>query len=235
MRVACSTYPSSRWRYLIGCVALCLPTLVGWPRPVTAASELQGQLASALASRPNRANGARLFEYCARCHGEDAGGSADGTVPAIAAQAPRVLIRQLLEYRVAQRADLRMSAVAHTRHLPDAQALADVAAYIGGLPAPVRPAVAGRAERAGATAMSLAGAQYARTCAACHGAAGQGAGEAPRLAGQRYRFLLQRLTDAAAGRSLQSVHAPLLAPLAPEDLADLAAYLAQLSATAQER
>ena len=222
-------------RNVAGCVALCLLMALGWPRPASAASVLQGQLAAALAVRPNRAHGAQLFEFCAHCHGLDGGGSADGTVPAIAAQAPSVLIRQLLEYRVAQRSDLRMGAAAHTQRLPDAQALADVAAYVGSLPVAARSAggdtPAPGHETPGRETPAVeasAGDAYARLCASCHGAAGQGGDEAPRLAGQRYPFLLQRLTDAAAGRDLQPVHAPLLGRLEPEDLAALAAYLEQL-------
>ena len=221
---------NARWKLPVGCAALCALMALGWHAPASAASAVQGQLAAALAVRPNLTHGAQLFAFCAGCHGVDGGGSADGTVPAIAAQAPRVLLRQLLEYRVAMRSDLRMSAVAHTQRLPDAQALADVAAYVGSLPAAVRSAGKRAPGSLSPGARAFADGTYTRLCAGCHGELAQGSGDAPRLAGQRYPFLLQRLTDAAAGRVLQPVHGPLLGGLQPNDLAAVAAYLAQLRA-----
>lgn len=235
MQIARCRHPGSRWAYLPGCAALCLLIALGCPRVVRAASTLQAQMAATLARTPDPMHGAQLFEFCAGCHGSDGGGSADGRVPAIAAQAPRVLIRQLLEYRVAQRADLRMSAASHTQRLPDAQALADVAAYIGSLPVPIQSAPAATLRRESPPAEAFASDAYAQQCANCHGSSAQGEGDAPRLAGQHYPFLMERLTDAAAGRALQPVHAPLLTGLGPEDLDALATYLSQLSPTPRRR
>lgn len=172
-------------------------------------------------------HGRQLFaSICAACHGPDGAGSPDGLAPMIAGQQPRVLARQLIDYRAARRWDPRMEAVAREHGLADSQAIADVIAYVSTLPRVV-PAGVGDGEHVerGATL-------YRRQCAACHGAGGEGddVRVVPRLQGQHYAYLLRQMYDAVGGRrpNFSAEHVRLLRPLERDDLVGLADYLSRL-------
>ena len=174
-------------------------------------------------------HGQKLFSLCATCHGADGGGSADGVAPAIAGQHRRVLIRQLIDYRHSERWDLRMESVARSHLLPDAQSIADVVAYVSELPRAPTPGV-------GAGDSLAYGKQvYARLCASCHGAGGEGddAKEIPRLAGQQYAYLLRQLYDAVDGRrpNFPVAHVRLLKRFERQDFVGVADYLSRLGGT----
>jgi len=113
-----------------GCVALAIITLAAASVAVQAVPTVQEELAAVKRSTPDLDRGAQLFETCAACHGPDAGGTADGQVPRIGAQHVSVLWKQLVDYRHDRRWDLRMEHFADRHHLEDAQAIADVTAYI---------------------------------------------------------------------------------------------------------
>jgi cytochrome c553 len=210
-------------------LALVLAMGVGWPLLGLGAAVTQQDFFDALRSRPDQAHGQQLFARCASCHGMDGGGSADGLVPAIAGQHRRVLIRQLVDYRHSERWDLRMESVARSHLLPDAQAIADVAAYVSELPrTPVRGVGSGEAAAYGRQV-------YARLCASCHGAEGEGddAKEVPRLAGQHYAYLLRQLYDAVDGRrpDFPAAHVRLLKRFERSDFVGVADYLSRLGTT----
>lgn len=192
------------WQPCMAMLLLLVPVMA-----LSAASARQ-DLLDATRATPDVVHGEQLFGNCARCHGpEGAGSSADG-VPRIAGQHPRVLIRQLVDYRHDRRMDPQMEAVA-ARHALQPQDMADLAAFIATL-RPRALAQTGRGE------FLEAGQQlYRARCGACHGARGQGErGEAvPRLAGQHYRYLLRQFHDALEGRR------PLLAQSHERHLRDL--------------
>lgn len=72
-----------------------------------------------------------------------------------------------------------------------------------------------------------AGRQKAEPCAACHGPQGNSATPGvPSLAGQQPRYLILALYQFRAGRRRSEAMSPFAAPLADEDLGDLAAYFA---------
>jgi len=83
---------------------------------------------------PNLQRGAELYETCAACHGPDGRGTDDGEIPAIAGQHGSVLLKQLTDFRHEQRWNERMQNFTDRHHLPGAQELTDVAAYVAQLP-----------------------------------------------------------------------------------------------------
>src|SRR5688500_18898239 len=94
-----------------------------------AASAAKQEFAAVLRRTPDPTNGQELFETCAACHGSRGGGVTDGTVPAIAGQHYRVIVKQLVDFRHDQRWDIRMEHFTDRHRLPNPQQLADLAAY----------------------------------------------------------------------------------------------------------
>jgi len=66
---------------------------------------------AALAAVPDSRRGDQIFATCAACHGVDGSGLPDGSVPVIGSQHYPVLLRQLVDYRHAERWDIRMEHV----------------------------------------------------------------------------------------------------------------------------
>lgn len=174
----------------------------------------------------NPARGAELFGACVSCHGARGGGMPEGDVPAIAGQHARVILRQLVDYRHANRWDVRMEAVASTHNLRRLRDLADLAAWISRLPTEQAPGVGDGANAAAGRAT------YQAWCAGCHGADGEGNGAllVPRVAGQHYRYLLRQLHDTVEGRrpNMPPPHADLLVSMDVVELTGLADYLSRL-------
>jgi cytochrome c553 len=196
------------------------------PPPGLAASTVGNANDQTLARTPDLVNGERLFVTCAACHGLDGNGAQDGSVPAIAGQHWQVLTKLLLDFRYFRRWDARMVNTSDSGHLRGPQEIADVVAYVNSLPPP-------RASGGGAAAQSAHGAQaYARMCASCHGSRAQGDGPAgqPRLAGQRYGYLVRQIQDAAAGHrpTFSQQHIRLLQTLDVMDTQDISDYLSRL-------
>ena len=125
-----------------------------------------------LAPAQDSARGAVLFQNCVACHGESAEGNATFGAPALAAMSQWYLESQLLKFRNGlrgahpdDREGLRMRPMSRT--LATDEEVRAVAAFLAGLP-PARPAP------------TLTGGDPAKgkilyaTCAACHGAGGEG-------------------------------------------------------------
>jgi cytochrome c553 len=178
---------------------------------------------------PDTEHGAKLFETCAACHGPAGLGTSDGTVPAIAGQHGSVLLKQLTDFRHQQRWDERMEHFTDRHHLPTAQDLTDVAAYVSSLPR--FPAMA---DNIGDGSFLKEGASvYFRVCEPCHGPLGQGdvLRLRPRLAGQHYEYLLRELVETAQGYrpGMDPAHVERLRKLTPEELRGVADYLSRVS------
>jgi cytochrome c553 len=193
---------------------------------VLAISSTQQELAEVKRSVPSLDHGAEHFETCGACHGTDGGGTRDGQVPRIGGQHRSVLQKQLIDYRHDRRWDLRMEHFADRHHLVDAQAVADVAAYIHELE-PSGPAGQGSGKSVDAGA-----ALYAKRCSSCHGAsaAGDEVHAVPRIAGQHYEYLRRQFYDAVDGRrpNFSPAHIRLLAELEHDDIEAVADYLSRL-------
>ncbi len=204
-------------------VALALPLLA------SAGASAQQDFLDATLARPDLAHGEQLFEGCARCHGPEGAGSSEDNVPRIAGQHPRVIIRQLVDYRYDRRLDPQMEAVA-SRHLLQAQDIADLASFITTL-RPRTATVVGRGEY-----LELGQSLYRARCDSCHGTRGQGSGSdlVPRLAGQHYVYLLRQFHDALEGRrpQLSQSHERYWKDLDRDALQGLADVLARMDGVA---
>ncbi|CAH0532314.1 Cytochrome c4 [Vibrio stylophorae] len=85
----------------------------------------------------------------------------------------------------------------------------------------------------------VAGKAKSATCVACHGADGNGiAPNYPKIAGQNYAYLVKQLKAFRLGAQTQGEQgryepqmSPMAAPLSDQDIDDLAAYYASLSAS----
>ena len=178
---------------------------------------------------PNLQHGAELYQTCAACHGPEGRGTPDGEIPAIAGQHGSVLLKQLTDFRHDQRWDERMRNFTDRHHLPGAQDLTDVAAYISYLP---RFPPTGKGIGDG-TALSAGASVYFQKCERCHGPLGQGnlLLARPRLAGQHYGYLLRQLQETAAGQrpGMDRAHVERLQGVSPDELRGVADYLSRVS------
>jgi cytochrome c553 len=206
---------------------------MGWlviaalPIAAYGAAIAQQEFEVVLRSRPDIVHGEQLFATCAACHGADGAGISDGIVPAIAGQHFRVVARELIDYRHDKRWDVQMEHHADDHNLGDTQDVVDVAGYVSSL----KPSRTGGVGEGGY--VQYGAGVYARSCAACHGAAAEGNDRAryPRLAGQHYEYLLRQMHDAVEGRrpNFPREHIRLLTHFQREDFLGVADYLSRLS------
>jgi cytochrome c553 len=201
------------------CAALTLPPLA------LAASTARSEYNAAVRSKPDLVRGEKLFENCAMCHGATGDGAPDGSIPRIAGQHFRVIVKQLVDYRHGKRWDPRMERYADRHLLPDAQALADIAAFVS-----QQDRMAPRGLGNGAHAQR--GVQvYAAQCSFCHGPGGEGDERelVPRVAGQHYEYLMRQMYDAVDGRrpNFSRAHVRLLGKLERDDIVGIADALSR--------
>lgn len=201
--------------------------LLAVPLLAQAAPTAQRDYTRVLAAKPDAEHGRELFAQCAVCHGPDGGGTSNGSIPRIAGQHYRVLVRQIVDFRNGTRWDMRMEGVATSHEIiPELQDIADVATYVSTL------------ERDGARGVGdgqhveRGAAIYKKSCASCHGAEAQGddARGIPRIAGQHAAYLARQIYDAVDGRRppLARSHGKRFAPLDFEDVLGLTDYLARI-------
>lgn len=111
------------------------PALAAW-------NEGGGEQDEALHLTPDLENGRDVYEVCSACHLPEGWGLPDGTFPQLAGQHAHVLIKQLADIRALNRDNPTMYPFALPESIGDAQAIADVVAYIEQLPMNPNPAVA---------------------------------------------------------------------------------------------
>ncbi len=214
-------------RTLCAVACACLTLALG-PRVVRAVPNSNQEFAEAVHSKASIERGAGLYQPCVRCHGATGGGRPDGLVPRIGGQLASVLQKQLTDYRHDRRWDPRMEASSDQHHLVDAQAIADVTAYVNQL-RPREPSGHGSGD------LLVHGAEsYAHACASCHGGAAEGDAEhsIPSLAAQQYEYLRRQIYDAVDGRrpNFSRQHIRLLAQLDHADIGAICDYLSRLGA-----
>jgi cytochrome c553 len=204
---------------------LSLLALLVLPSVLLAASPAQQDYQDAMGKTADPARGARLYVTCAGCHRQNGRGNLDGSVPLIAGQHRQVIMKQLTDYRHAQRWDPRMQVYADNHVLADTQAIADVAAHVAALERKGAGGT-GRGER-----LETGRGIYAASCASCHGLAGEGNATllAPRLAGQHFEFLLRLFNGALDGSrpTFDARHVQLLRRIDREDRSAVADALAR--------
>ncbi|MBA1275836.1 c-type cytochrome [Stutzerimonas azotifigens] len=169
--------------------------------------------------------GQERIVLCGHCHGSD-GNSKREHIPNLAGQNPRYLFSSFEKFADGQRSDYVMSQLAQILSMEER---VNIAVYFS------QQTVKPKAQKVD-PALSLKGAAvFKNTCIACHGAHAQGQENAPRLAGQPAEYLRRTLTrfrnkdPSRAGSPML----PIAAILSEQDITALAAYLSQLSATAQ--
>jgi cytochrome c553 len=207
--------------------------MIALPALALGADSARSELGAAMRARADYAHGAELFRQCVSCHGSDASGDTTGSVPRIAGQHYRVILKQLVDFRHGKRWDFRMEALADKHHLEGAQDLADVALYIasqdrGGLRGIGNGELVERGKGI-----------YVEHCQRCHGndAEGSDPKTIPRLAGQHYSYLVRQMYDAVDGRrpTMWRTHASRVSPLDFEEVRAVADYLSRLGTRAEPR
>jgi len=151
-----------------------------------------GEQADAMSLTPDLENGIEVYEVCSACHYPEGWGTKDGTFPQLAGQHKEVLIKQLADIRAQNRDNPTMYPFALPASIGDAQALADVVAYIAKLP--MNPDN-GKGEWAKGTAEFDQGKKlYDDNCVKCHGDMGEGIKDKyyPKIAGQHYKYMLRQ-------------------------------------------
>jgi len=181
-------------------------------------------LSAALAATPNEQRGVKLFnKHCAQCHQSDAQGVADRQVPALAGQQYEYLLKQLVDFIDFERANDTMHGVLTQRGTLDAQAIADIVAYVANLPMNTSPS------KGDGNALAAGKKIFFDYCASCHDRTAEGNADlwVPNLRGQHYSYLVkQMLMMARAQRSNISddMHR-MFGTYAPEELEAVADYL----------
>jgi len=154
--------------------------------------EKGGERDVAIGLTPDLENGVDVYEVCAACHLTEGWGTKEGTFPQLAGQLKGVLIKQLADIRARNRDNPTMYPFALPESIGDAQALADVVAYIEKLP--MNPDN-GKGEWAEGTAEFTQGQQlYKDNCVKCHGEQGEGNLKEffPLIQGQHYNYMLRQ-------------------------------------------
>jgi cytochrome c553 len=171
----------------------------------------------------------RFEANCVSCHGPG-GRSTTALTPSLAGQPGFYAITQLFLLREGRRDNPVMAAVAKGMSDKDLRGYAD---HIATLPPPPPPAAGGDAARI-ARGRALAQRHH---CTGCHGADLAGGQQVPRLAHQREDYLQHALRGFRAGKRIGYTQAmnEALAGLRPDELDDLAHYLAFLPAGAAAR
>ena len=133
-----------------------------------------GERLEALELEGNLEDGLDVYEVCSACHLPEGWGTEDGTFPQIAGQLKNVIIKQLDRYSSKATATTQPCTPLPCRNrIGDAQALADVAAYMEKLP--MNPDN-GKGENGPRARPNLIRARqlYEDNCVKCHGDIGQG-------------------------------------------------------------
>jgi cytochrome c553 len=163
-----------------------------WPAMVLAQNpawnEIKGELKDALAAKGDPVRGEAAFQTCQGCHRKDASGRVSGAYPRLAGQHANVLMKQIADIRSGRRSNAKMEPFIDD-HVLTAYDIADVAAYLQGLPIPT---AIGHGPGTGVEAGRKL---YVKDCADCHGAKGEGNGAKfyPMVAAQHYRYLLREV------------------------------------------
>jgi len=142
----------------------------------------------ALTLEPDVANGLAIYRECAACHEPEGWGRTTGSVPQIAGQHRKVVIKQLADYRAANRDSVLMAPYASVEYIGGTQAVADVAEYISTLEINVENG------KGPGTDLELGESLYREHCMECHGENGEGSNDdlAPRIQAQHYKYLMRQ-------------------------------------------
>ena len=177
-------------------ILMCLPGLC---QPGAASGV--DEILRAYDMKPNIRNGEKVYAKCVSCHQEKGWGKEDGSVPVIAGQYAKVLIRQLADIRALSKEDNpEMYLQADPDQMGGAQAIADVSAYLASMAGDANTSK-GRGDQ-----LDLGKKLYEARCRQCHGDQAQGdvLEFVPKLKGQHYAYLLRRIQWIGSGNKKNS-------------------------------
>jgi len=162
------------------------------PLHVFAWNEGGGEQDEALHLTPDAEAGLDVYEVCSACHMPEGWGTEDGTFPQLAGQHRHVLIKQLADIRALNRDNPTMYPFALPESIGDAQALADVVAYIEKLP--MNPDNGKGEWKEGTPEFAQGKKLYEDNCVRCHGDKGQGMEDKyyPKIVGQHYKYMVRQ-------------------------------------------
>ncbi|MGQ9660596.1 MAG: c-type cytochrome [Thermochromatium sp.] len=145
---------------------------------------------------PDIENGRWIYLICSVCHGQEGWGTPDGVYPQIAGQWREVILKQLADIRARHRDNPLMYPFSLTRILGGPQNMADVAAYVAGLPMTASNGVGP------GTDLEWGAQLYAKHCADCHGERGEGnpSKPTPAIAAQHFGYLMGQFDAIRDGR-----------------------------------
>ena len=175
--------------------------------------------------------GQEPYEQCGYCHEYD-GNPVMSDFPRLAGQSSTYIVKQLKDFR----SGLRKGRMTATAEMLNDQDIETVAHYFNQQAPRSKelPALA-RQETDRARLMYLQGdpGRGITACATCHGQAGQGVGDIPKLAGQHDAYLVKQLTEFRSGQRINDAGGQMrkiATDLNDEEIRILAGYLARLSA-----
>jgi len=142
----------------------------------------------ALTLEPDVVNGLAVYRECAACHEPEGWGHTTGSVPQIAGQHRKVVIKQLADFRAGNRDSVLMAPYATVESIGGTQALADVAEYNSTLEMSVENG------KGPGTDLELGESLYRKRCMNCHGENGEGSNDdlTPRIQAQHYKYMLRQ-------------------------------------------
>jgi len=215
-----------QWLVSIASIALAL----GFATISLAWLEGEGERDKALELEPDLENGFEVYEVCAGCHLPEGWGTKEGTFPQLAGQHREVLIKQLADIRSGNRDNPTMYPFALPRAIGDAQALADVVAYIEKLP--MNPDHGVGPWKKGTNEFALGEKLYKDNCVQCHGETGEGLKEKfyPRIQGQHHAYMLRQFEWIRDGkrRNANPDMVKQIAEFTDEDMAAVINYVSYL-------
>ena len=159
------------------------------PTQMELAANARKEYEKALTLTPDVANGLQIYRECAACHEPEGWGRATGSVPQIAGQHRKVLIKQLADFRGETREAVLMAPYASVEYIGGTQAVADVTEYISTLEMSVDNG------KGPGEDLALGEQVFKDRCVKCHGENGEGSNDdlVPRIQAQHYKYMMRQL------------------------------------------
>ncbi len=182
------------------------------------------ELDRAVALAPDLERGLEIWRQCAACHRAEGWGLPNGSVPQLAGQHRTVILKQLTDIRAGSRENALMLPYAAVDRIGDAQSLSDVAGYIDTLEISVAT------QKGSGEALDRGEQLYVANCSRCHGAMGEGDGDAivPRIQSQHYSYLMRQIEAIRDGKR-RNAHPEMKALIETLEEPDLHAVLDYVS------
>ena len=206
-------------------LALSLACTTAWAVPPQPTEQ-----ADVLKLKGDAKNGEEVYEVCSACHLATGIGRPDGSLPVVAGQHAKVLVKQMVDIRTGKRNNPTMYPFAQSMMPQD---IADSAAYMATLkPSPNNGKGPGKNLKRGEEL-------YKKDCQSCHGANGEGdeAKYIPMLVGQHYKYMYRQMKEMHEGKR-KNADPDMLKVIKPYTDADLDAvtdYISRLKVTVAKK